>query len=119
MSRKRSKLEAQFGRWLRECGLDVRAQTKVGPFTVDYTVNGPSRPSRIAIEIDGCYFHACKTCHPRGDAGEAIRKRDGKREVYLRSKGWFVFRVREHDINKHGYRYAFSVAQQILRRRTP
>jgi len=61
---------------------------------------------RIAIFVDGCFWHGCPRCFqaPRHNAAfwaekiERNRKRDQKVTRYLRRKGVEVIRVWEHDL---------------------
>jgi len=112
-SHRRSKLEATFGEWLRSAGLTTESQTVVGYWSVDYTVEDGMH--RFAIEVDGCYFHACKKCFPNGAYGLAAKRRanDARKDKYLKRHGWCVFRIPEHAIKKIGQPTATMVAELI------
>lgn len=64
---------------------------------------------KIAIFIDGCFWHKCPKCFPRlstskkywvNKVGSNIR-RDEKVTLELRRKGWRVIRIWEHEIRKN------------------
>lgn len=50
----------------------------------------------IVIECDGCYWHGCQRCHPESHR----RKWDNVKESRLRSSGYIVIRLWEHEINQ-------------------
>jgi len=60
---------------------------------------------RIAIFVDGCFWHGCPDhrTHPRNNAEWWSRKidanaaRDRGTDAYLRSIGWRVLRIWEHE----------------------
>ncbi len=63
---------------------------------------------RLAIFIDGCYWHGCKRCYVRPKTNKKFwdkkilsnKKRDNKVNKILKEKGWKVLRVWEHQINQ-------------------
>lgn len=66
------------------------------------------RPARVAVFVDGCFWHACPLhgTRPAGNASfwaaklEANRRRDRLTTASLRRAGWLVVRVWEHDVKK-------------------
>lgn len=66
------------------------------------------RSQRVALFIDGCFWHGCKKCFraPKDRAEywsqkiENNRKRDRRWGAQLRAAGWRVMRVWEHDMNR-------------------
>ena len=51
---------------------------------------------RIAIEVDGCYWHGCQKC---GFSGRpAILNLDRRKTTYLSSRGWKIIRIPVHAI---------------------
>ena len=64
-----------------------------------YRVDELNRGLKIALEIDGCYWHGCEKCGFEGIPG--IRRIDKSKETFLTRNGWFVVRVQEHDIRKN------------------
>lgn len=63
---------------------------------------------RIAIFVDGCFWHGCGLCRniPRSNRSfwenkiEKNRKRDRKISRQLKKSGWQVLRFWEHDLKK-------------------
>jgi DNA mismatch endonuclease (patch repair protein) len=64
-----------------------------------------SAPRRVAIFIDGCFWHRCPSCQrrlPRNNAAFWAEKiagnvrRDRRVDRQLRTKGWTVLRIWEH-----------------------
>lgn len=76
------------------------------------------RACKVAVFVDGCFWHGCKSCFhtPRSNTAywvEKIRKnklRDRKVSSNLRAQGWKVLRVWEHSMTHPG-----RVAQRIRR----
>jgi DNA mismatch endonuclease (patch repair protein) len=65
-----------------------------------------NRAAKIAIFIDGCFWHGCKKHYntPRTNVAywsakiNRNRKRDKLVNMTLKSKGWRIIRIWEHDI---------------------
>lgn len=61
---------------------------------------------RIAIFIDGCFWHGCPTCYRRPHSSQEYWdqkvqnniKRDQKIRSALRRQGWSVMKFWEHDL---------------------
>jgi len=64
------------------------------------------RKARVAIFVDGCFWHGCPKCYRRPDSNKKywdakiIRNHQRDRDVnrLLRRIGWRVVRVWEHDL---------------------
>jgi DNA mismatch endonuclease (patch repair protein) len=60
---------------------------------------------RIAIFVDGCFWHGCTRCYIQPKTNEEYwvtkritnRKRDRLVNRTLKKQGWYVFRVWEHE----------------------
>jgi DNA mismatch endonuclease (patch repair protein) len=60
---------------------------------------------RLAVFVDGCFWHGCPThgTWPKANAAwwkakiEANRRRDADTDDRLRAKGWFVLRFWAHE----------------------
>ena len=52
---------------------------------------------KVAVEIDGCYWHSCSQCGLVGPR-DTLRV-DKSKTAYLTGRGWSVIRIWEHDIN--------------------
>ncbi len=66
-------------------GLHFRKQHPIGPYIADFTCT----QKRLVVEVDG-------DTH----ATDAEVEHDCKRELYLKSHGWRVFRVTNEDVYK-------------------
>lgn len=61
--------------------------------------------ARIAVFIDGCFWHGCPTHHTVAKTNadfwaakvEANRRRDRETDEMLKEQGWLVIRIWEHD----------------------
>jgi DNA mismatch endonuclease (patch repair protein) len=78
-----------------------RRQTKVLGFRPDFVL----RKARIAVFVDGCFWHGCpEHCRIREslpywrDKIGANRFRDAKQNIRLADGGWEVARVWEHEL---------------------
>ena len=104
MSRVKSKdslAELSLRTALHELGLRYRLHRRIEGITVDLVFPGP----KVAVLVDGCFWHGCPkhATYPKTNKEywlpklEANRQRDKRQSVKLRSAGWKVFRVWEHD----------------------
>jgi len=78
---------------------------------------------RLVVFVDGCFWHGCQRCRtiPKSNRefweekiGGTIR-RDRRVDGYLRSKGWSVLHVWEHDV-KASPRGLHRVRRALARR---
>lgn len=66
------------------------------------------RQERLAVFVDGCFWHGCPRCYRRPDTNRKYwdakvrRNRERDRQVKLRlaKAGWKVLRVWEHDLKR-------------------
>jgi len=73
---------------------------------------------RVAIFVDGCFWHGCKSCYRKpvhnSDYWAAKHLRNQLRDLTvnrnLRAMGYKVMRIKEHDVTKH--------KERVLRRLT-
>ena len=64
--------------------------------------------NRLAIFIDGCFWHGCPRCYRRPSSSQTywdskVRrniKRDTRVARLLRSQGWSVIRIWEHALSQ-------------------
>jgi DNA mismatch endonuclease (patch repair protein) len=94
IKRKRSKLHMRFKQAMLGAGiLGFVTEYEVRFYAID-----EAHPElKIAVEIDGCYFHGCPECgHPGLGENKAL---DRRKTTYLTRRGWRVVRFREHEIN--------------------
>jgi DNA mismatch endonuclease (patch repair protein) len=64
-----------------------------------YRIDEADPFAKIAVEIDGCYWHGCPTCGYPGD--KRISLIDRKKETYLKNRGWVIIRIKEHELKKN------------------
>jgi DNA mismatch endonuclease (patch repair protein) len=80
---------------------------------------------KLAIFVDGCFWHGCPRCYRRPASSVDYwdrklarnRKRDADVETELRSVGWAVLRVWEHQVVEDVDRCVALVADMLSRRR--
>jgi DNA mismatch endonuclease (patch repair protein) len=73
---------------------------------------------RIAVFVDGCFWHGCPTCHrpPSSNQEYWTKKverntaRDRRNTRLLRKDGWRVLRVWEHELKADAARVARRIA---------
>jgi very-short-patch-repair endonuclease len=65
---------------------------RVGHFDVDEAHFG----MRIAVEIDGCYWHGCAECGHTGVP--RVVSNDNAKAAYLRAAGWTLIRIPGHTV---------------------
>lgn len=76
--------------------------------------------AKVAVFVDGCYWHGCPA-HAKADAvAETRRARDAKNNATLDRLGWQVFRIWEHDEDIAPFidSVVASVAERAESRRT-
>jgi DNA mismatch endonuclease (patch repair protein) len=84
------------------------------------------RKHKIAVFIDGCFWHGCPKCGLRPKSNEEYwtakiegnRRRDKKAGKQLRKKGWSVLRLWEHSL-KDSERVAKRVQRALEKSRRP
>lgn len=95
---KKSKLHSSYKETMLESGLKgFISEYNYGPYSID-----EADPfAKIAIEVDGCYWHGCVFCGFKGTP--RIQRIDKRKTSYLKNRGWLVFRIKEHEIKKDPY----------------
>ncbi|MFD6712348.1 very short patch repair endonuclease [Micromonospora chalcea] len=81
------------------------------------------RPARVAVEVRGCFWHGCPEHHRKPTANSEYwtakigrnMARDRKNEELLRSAGWLLITVWEHE---DPIAAATHVAELVRRRRS-
>lgn len=96
---KPSKLHLRIKAAMDAAGLtNFKTHQVVGHFCLDEA--DPNQ--KIAVEINGCYWHGCPKCYP--DATKLKKRQsqgranDERRMTYLRRKGWRVLVLWEHTL---------------------
>jgi DNA mismatch endonuclease (patch repair protein) len=95
-------------------------------------VNLPGRPdivfraARIAIFVDGCFWHRCSICKiplPRSNRSYWLPKmkrntaRDRRANKELTASGWLVLRFWEHSVHAEADLIARQIKSTVTRRR--
>lgn len=81
-----------------------------------------SKKHRIAVFIDGCFWHGCKKCYREPETNRKFwrekirrnRKRDAEVTSRLVSGGWDVVRIWEHELGKGN-----DIRKRIMRKIGP
>jgi DNA mismatch endonuclease (patch repair protein) len=89
---------------LHRRGLRYRVHRRVEP-DVRCTADIVFRSARVAVFVDGCFWHRCPehAILPKGNAAwwsEKLRanvERDHRNDAALLNRGWMVIRVWEHE----------------------
>ncbi len=83
---KTSSLHINFRDMMRSFGFVTETEYKFGAFIIDEAFVD----IRLAIEVDGCYWHGCSAC-----GKPAVSKGDKRKENYLVKRNWSVLRFSE------------------------
>jgi len=65
-----------------------------------YRLNFALPDKQIALEVQGCWYHACQQCFPGSPNSETQRlvaANDKRKRKYLKRKGWTVIYLWEHE----------------------
>jgi len=94
--KKASDLHLFFKAKMVQAGISgFETETVVGPYSIDEA----DVARKIAVEIDGCYFHGCEVCGYSGCPSTVLT--DKRKTGYLIKRGWRIIRIPEHDIRKN------------------
>ena len=97
-----SSLEEQVAGLLDTLGIAYIRQYTVGNCLVDFYI--PEK--NLLLEINGCWWHCCEQC---GHADiDDKRQKDIKRQYFLRSQGYNVYSLWEHDLKITGIETVFA-----------
>ncbi|MFC4912302.1 very short patch repair endonuclease [Actinomadura gamaensis] len=118
-----TKPELALRRAVHRLGLRFRVQQRLVPHcTVDFVL--PRH--RVAVFVDGCYWHGCPQHGPKGFRGpnaerweEKIatnRARDARNTAAVEAEGWTVVRVWECEIRSDVRQAALRVAEECTDR---
>lgn len=90
---KSSKVHLRFKALFQEAGLTgFVTEYRSGYYEID-----EARPDlKLAVEVDGCYWHGCSACGFGGDSG--TRQTDRRKAAYLTGSGWTILRFWEHEV---------------------
>lgn len=104
LARKDTKPELELRRALHRRGFRYRVQLKV-PGNRRRTIDIAFPRLRLAVYVDGCFWHGCPEHHVRPRANnewwtwkiERNQARDGDTDRHLQAAGWTVLRIWEHE----------------------
>ena len=104
LARRDTAPETALRRELHERGLRYRVQTKV-PGNNRRTIDIAFTRARLAVYVDGCFWHGCPEHHTRPRANskwwewkiERNQARDADTDRQLEDAGWSVLRAWEHE----------------------
>mgnify|MGYP002827191706 CR=1 FL=1 len=102
MPRRDSKAELRLRRELHRLGLRYRVHLRGLPGTPDIAFTR----ARIAVFVDGCFWHGCPECYTRPKSNQeywdkkrrANRDRDDRVNEKLRDMDWTPMRIWEHSL---------------------
>src|SRR5258705_488870 len=83
--------------------------------------------SRVAIFVDGCFWHGCRQCRSIPSSNHAFwsakiqgtKRRDRQVALQLRGAGWAVLRFWEHELSEGGSLVLQKVVSSVSRRSKP
>lgn len=113
--------EEKFRAALEEAGVSGWEVRPDMPFKPDFIF----REQKVAIFIDGCFWHGCPTCANKKPATNKEywtkkiarnQKRDQEASEQLNAEGWRVFRFWEHDIKQDIAAAVSQVARSLDRK---
>jgi very-short-patch-repair endonuclease len=90
-----SKIEKEFGLFLRRLGVDVEEQHQIGYRYYDFKVKG----QKILIEFDGDFYHCNPEIYdkPINQMQKDAIDNDTFKDLLAASRGYIVIRVWEND----------------------
>lgn len=110
--------EKHLRKLLRNAKIPYRTGYKIGRYRPDAVIF----TKRIAIYLDGCFWHGCPRCFraPQSNVtywGPKIKlnkARDKKANKLLKEKGWTVVRIWEHELKIKGDLSIEGLRPQLL-----
>lgn len=113
--------ELALRRLLHAKGLRYRCDYRVGRYSVDIAF--PSR--KIAVMVDGCFWHCCPNCFRMPETNVSYwrrrfrenKLRDKRATKALEKNGWVVLRVWEHKIRYDVNAVALSVVRDYAKKK--
>lgn len=98
-----TKPEIEVQRYLSSLSLDFKKHWPIPGSKHQYDVLIPRL--KVAIEVDGCYWHKCFRCFPdvNYDALQVTIERDESINLHAQHSGWKMVRIWEHDIKARDF----------------
>lgn len=111
---------------LHRLGMRFRVQLKV-PGNNRRTIDIAFTRARLAVYVDGCFWHGCPEHHVRPKANsdwwlwkiDRNQARDRDTDRQLQEAGWDVLRVWEHEDPLEAAKLVEQVYRSLLERRRP
>jgi G:T-mismatch repair DNA endonuclease (very short patch repair protein) len=93
-------IEATVEGWLMEAGVDYKPEHPISRCHVDFFVPTAGGYKGTVIEVNGCFWHGCKSCIGKNLTREHMKRRrqDGRRYTFLRNAGYRLVIIWEHEI---------------------
>ncbi len=94
----RSKIQVKVFEFLEKNFEDFKEEYPIDVFLVDFAFE----KNKIAIEVQGSYFHSDKRLYPNGPITKTQKRnwyRDKKKKILLEEKGWTLIEIWESEIN--------------------
>lgn len=91
-----SKIEKQFGQFLKNLGLDVESQHQILYKFFDFHIKG----KKVLVELDGDYFHCNPRKYPNGPINKMQQesiKNDQYKTALAEAHGYKLIRIWEYD----------------------
>ena len=79
-----------------------------------YSIDEANPDLKIALELDGCYWHSCSECGLKGPEGTL--RIDRSKTSYLENRGWVVLHLWEHEVKTDPQGCIERVRQLVLAR---
>lgn len=92
----KSSLELKVEAWLKEAGIAYQSQFPISLCHTDLYFPA----TKTAVELNGCYWHACPECLPGKQEHSRQRAKDMKRYSVFWRLGHKVLVLWEHEIEK-------------------
>jgi DNA mismatch endonuclease (patch repair protein) len=81
------------------------------------------RQNRLAIFVDGCFWHGCPRCYRRPHSNKKYwvekaarnKARDRRVNLELRKLGWRVMRIWEHDLAENWGRTVHRIVKSLAK----
>lgn len=114
---KNTKPEMRLRHALWEEGLRYRLHYKINRIRPDLVFIG----KKVAIFIDGCQWHGCPEHYVRPKTREDFWQakllenvnRDSQQTLFLKSNGWSVYRIWEHEIWEDLPKVVFNIKRMV------
>lgn len=98
LARNTSKIEDTVAMWLDNHDITYERQVRLRYWRIDFQCGD------VYVEVNGCYWHGCPTCHPSPNANQRDRHgRDKGKQTYCKDRNIPLIFIWEHDIRRHDF----------------